>query len=103
MIFAFLFHARSRCTDHTSAVCLGIASLDVYFVTRHFVAFKTRLILYTRLKVKDDRSIGKDNLLAWACVRLDRLKPGYRFIHLLDATGLPSSGALLVRVSKLVT
>ncbi|KAK5050362.1 hypothetical protein LTR84_003643 [Exophiala bonariae] len=58
---------------------------------------------FIRLKIKDDRSIGKDNLLAWACIRLDRLKPGYRFIHLLDAAGLPSSGALLVRVTKQVS
>jgi len=44
--------------------------------------------------------MGKDNMIAWACVRLDRLKPGYRFIHLLNPAGLPSSAALLVRVSK---
>ncbi|EXJ78011.1 hypothetical protein A1O3_09170 [Capronia epimyces CBS 606.96] len=55
---------------------------------------------FLRLKVMDDRSIGKDNLLAWACIRLDRLQPGYRFIHLLDSTGLPVQGALLVHISK---
>jgi len=53
-----------------------------------------------RLKVKDDHLIGKDDLCAWACIRLDRLQTGYRFIHLLDGTGLASPGVLLVRVSK---
>jgi hypothetical protein len=48
----------------------------------------------------DDRSMGKDNMLAWACIRLDRLQPGYRFVHLLNASGVPSPGALLVHVSK---
>lgn len=48
----------------------------------------------------DDRSIGKDSMLAWACIRLDRLQPGYRFIHLLNSTGVSSPGALLVHVSK---
>ncbi|KIW51391.1 hypothetical protein PV05_10118 [Exophiala xenobiotica] len=55
---------------------------------------------FLRLKVKDDRSIGRDTLLAWACIRLDRLQSGYRFIHLLNSAGLPSAGALLVHVSK---
>ncbi|KIX99085.1 uncharacterized protein Z520_05546 [Fonsecaea multimorphosa CBS 102226] len=58
---------------------------------------------FIRLKVMDDRSMGKDNLLAWACIRLDRLQQGYRFIHLLDSSGYPSRGALLVQVSKRTT
>ncbi|KAL2406612.1 1-phosphatidylinositol 4,5-bisphosphate phosphodiesterase 1 [Exophiala dermatitidis] len=57
---------------------------------------------FLRVKVMDDRSISKDDLLAWACIRLDRLQPGYRFIHLLDSTGMPSRGALLVHVSKIL-
>lgn len=47
----------------------------------------------------DDR-IGKDNLLAWACIRADRLQEGYRFIHLLNSAGMPSAGVLLVHISK---
>ncbi|KIX01507.1 uncharacterized protein Z518_09233 [Rhinocladiella mackenziei CBS 650.93] len=58
---------------------------------------------FFRLKVKDDRSIGKDHLLAWACIRLDRLQSGYRIIHLLDSTGMPSVGAMLVHISKRLT
>jgi hypothetical protein len=52
-----------------------------------------------RIKVSDDE-FGKDDLAAWACVRLDRLQQGYRFIHLLDAKGMESSGVLLVRITK---
>ena len=55
----------------------------------------------TRLKVQNDR-IGTDDLAAWACIRLDRLQSGFRFIHLLDARGMESSGALLVRITKTV-
>ncbi|KIW65102.1 hypothetical protein PV04_07386 [Phialophora macrospora] len=55
---------------------------------------------FIRLKIMDDRSMGKDNMLAWACIRLDRLQPGYRFVHLLNPSGMPSPGALLVHVSK---
>jgi len=40
------------------------------------------------------------DLAAWACVRLDRLRPGYRFVHLLDAQGNTTQGKLLVKVEK---
>ncbi|KAL8637662.1 MAG: hypothetical protein Q9228_005089 [Teloschistes exilis] len=54
---------------------------------------------FVRFKVQDDE-IGTDDLAAWACIRLDRLKCGYRFIHLLDAEGEVSRGMLLVKVKK---
>lgn len=47
--------------------------------------------------------MAKNTLLAWACIRLDRLQSGYRFIHLLDAAGMPSPGALLVHISKVLS
>ena len=52
-----------------------------------------------RLKVKD-KKVGRDDLAAFACIRLDRLQPGYRFIHLLDAKGLRTEGMLLVKIDK---
>ena len=52
-----------------------------------------------RFKVHDDE-IGKDDLAAWACIRLDRLQSGYRFVHLMDAQGLPTHGLLLVKITK---
>ncbi|KAL8696730.1 MAG: hypothetical protein Q9224_002648 [Gallowayella concinna] len=54
---------------------------------------------FVRFKIQDDE-IGKDDLAAWACIRLDRLKEGYRFVRLLDANGDVSQGMLLVRISK---
>jgi hypothetical protein len=39
-------------------------------------------------------------LAAWACIRLDRLQQGYRFIRLLDYKGLASNGLLLVKIEK---
>lgn len=52
-----------------------------------------------RLKIHDDE-IGKDDLAAWACIRLDRLQQGFRFIHLLDARGEQTQGLLLVKITK---
>ncbi|OCL05554.1 PLC-like phosphodiesterase, partial [Glonium stellatum] len=54
---------------------------------------------FLRLEVKDSK-IRRDNLTAFACIRLDRLQSGYRFIHLLDAKGLQTKGILLVKISK---
>lgn len=55
--------------------------------------------LFCRFKIQDDE-IGKDDLAAWACIRLDRLQAGYRFVHLLNANGYPSQGLLLVKIDK---
>lgn len=52
-----------------------------------------------RFTVRDDE-IGRDDLAAWACVRLDRLGQGYRFIHLLDSKGALTEGVVLVKVEK---
>ncbi|GKU11338.1 unnamed protein product [Fusarium langsethiae] len=42
---------------------------------------------------------GPDVMAAWACVRLDRLRLGYRFLRLMDKDGMPSKGILLVKVT----
>ncbi|KAK1765664.1 PLC-like phosphodiesterase [Phialemonium atrogriseum] len=54
---------------------------------------------FVRFTIRDDE-IGHDELAAWACVRLDRLGAGYRFVHLLDAGGVETEGLVLIRVSK---
>ncbi|RMZ76169.1 hypothetical protein DV738_g5101, partial [Chaetothyriales sp. CBS 135597] len=58
---------------------------------------------FVRLKIKDDRALAQDDLIAWACIRLDRLRPGLRLIRLLDAKRQLSTGLLLVRVSKKIS
>ena len=55
-----------------------------------------------RFKIQDDE-IGADALAAWACIRLDRLKSGYRFVHLLDGGGFESKGVLLVCIQRTLT
>ena len=50
-----------------------------------------------RFKIQDDE-IGKDDLAAWSCIRLDRLKLGYRFIRLFNAVGEPGQGVILVKM-----
>ncbi|KAI9695589.1 MAG: hypothetical protein M1820_008514 [Bogoriella megaspora] len=52
---------------------------------------------FVRFKVMDQEVLGSD-LASWACFRLDRLKEGYRFIHLYDDHGMPSEGVLLVKI-----
>ncbi|KAH8758921.1 PLC-like phosphodiesterase [Diaporthe sp. PMI_573] len=54
---------------------------------------------FVRFKIEDE-GLVKDRLAAWACIRLDRLQPGYRFIDLKDAHGRPSAGKLLVNIEK---
>ncbi|KAI0407151.1 PLC-like phosphodiesterase [Xylaria palmicola] len=56
-------------------------------------------LAFVRFLVKDDE-IGRDDLAAWACVRLDRLRAGYRLVRLLNAKGAASAGVLLVKVEK---
>ncbi|KAF4920800.1 1-phosphatidylinositol 4,5-bisphosphate phosphodiesterase 1 [Colletotrichum viniferum] len=56
---------------------------------------------FVRFKIENDPLLGGDELLSWACIRLDRLQPGYRFIKLMDTKGRPiEGGKLLVRVDK---
>jgi len=57
------------------------------------------LIYVARFKVMV-RHLGPDELLAWSCIRLDRLKEGLRFIHLMHPNGLETSAVLLVKSSK---
>lgn len=56
-------------------------------------------LTFVRFVVRDDE-IGRDELAAWACVRLDRLAQGYRFVRLANAHGDPTEGVLLVKVCK---
>ena len=56
-------------------------------------------LTFVRFTVRDDE-IGKDDLAAWACIRLDRLGEGYRFVHLLDSEGRLTEGTVLVKVEK---
>jgi phosphatidylinositol phospholipase C delta len=44
--------------------------------------------------------VGPDVMAAWACIRLDRLKSGYRLVHLFDKEGIASRGVLLVRITQ---
>lgn len=62
---------------------------------------RANLFVPTRFKIEDAR-YADDKLAAWACIRLDRLQQGYRFIHLLDAKGAATPGLLLVKIEKKV-
>lgn len=52
---------------------------------------------FLRFRIDDDSTLS-----SWACYRLDRLLPGYRFLDLLDPSGKPTEGRLLVRIEKVI-
>ncbi|OBT93407.1 hypothetical protein VE01_08805 [Pseudogymnoascus verrucosus] len=53
---------------------------------------------FVRFRIEDDGFT--DTLAAWACVRLDRLQNGYRFLKLRDAKGAATDGLLFISVEK---
>ncbi|KFX94345.1 hypothetical protein V490_04393, partial [Pseudogymnoascus sp. VKM F-3557] len=53
---------------------------------------------FVRFRIEDDGFT--DTLAAWACVRLDRLQNGYRFLKLRDAKGAATDGLLFIGVEK---
>ncbi|KAF6838073.1 phospholipase c [Colletotrichum plurivorum] len=56
-------------------------------------------LTFVRFTIRDDE-IGRDDLAAWAAVRLDRLRSGYRFVHLMDCEGKITESVVLVRITK---
>lgn len=56
-------------------------------------------LAFVRFLIKDDE-IGRDDLAAWACIRLDRLRSGYRFIKFMTKHGIASDGVILVKIEK---
>ncbi|KAI2786614.1 hypothetical protein POX_g09002 [Penicillium oxalicum] len=85
-----------RCTKSASGVNPDFGGQQLIFPTVKGVVEELSFI---RFKIKDDE-IGRDSLAAWACIRLDRLREGYRFVQLYDRTGEQSGGLLLIRVQK---
>jgi hypothetical protein len=49
-----------------------------------------------RFKLMHDKLVN-DPLAAWACIRLDRLQRGYRFIHFFNEKGVQTKGVVLAR------
>ena len=66
-----------------------------------YLLLLANLVMFS-LKVKHDR-LGKDELVGWACIRLDRCMEGFRFVRLLNSHGVESQGVLLVKISKILT
>ncbi|KAJ8133496.1 hypothetical protein O1611_g126 [Lasiodiplodia mahajangana] len=58
---------------------------------------------FVRFRVEHDQSLRLplgETFAAWACIRLDRLATGHRFIPLLDPDGNETNGYLFVKVQK---
>jgi len=92
-----IFH---YCTVY-AMIAETLSRLNLYCIVRlgYRCASANEMLCNDRFKIQDDE-IGKDDLAAWACIRLDRLRSGFRFVHLLDAAGAESKGVLLVRIEK---
>ncbi|ORY61699.1 PLC-like phosphodiesterase [Pseudomassariella vexata] len=56
-------------------------------------------LAFVRFLVKDDE-IGRNDLAAWASIRLDRLRSGYRFLQLNNKDGMATEGIILVKIEK---
>ncbi|KAL7275299.1 hypothetical protein RUND412_001759 [Rhizina undulata] len=57
------------------------------------------MLSFLRIKIHDEE-IGHDDLAAWACIRLDRLQEGYRFVNLFNKHGEQTEGVILVKIEK---
>jgi phosphatidylinositol phospholipase C, delta len=56
-------------------------------------------LAFVMLKVFDDRP-ALDCMVAGACLRLDRLRTGYRFIRLMDKQGNATESVMLAKIEK---
>ncbi|KAJ6026983.1 uncharacterized protein N7446_004413 [Penicillium canescens] len=88
-----------RCTKSSSGINPDFEGQKLDFPT---VTGIVEELSFLRVKIKDDE-IGRDPLAAWACIRLDRLREGYRLVHLHDCSGEKNGGVLLVKISKVVS
>ncbi|SPQ19604.1 a3b6c7d4-2dcf-4eb2-8a69-11b76417613d [Thermothielavioides terrestris] len=58
---------------------------------------------FVKFKVEDTSSNRRGGLVAWACIRLDRLQLGYRCVDLMHpATRQPCNAQLFVKVEKIL-
>jgi phosphatidylinositol phospholipase C delta len=57
-------------------------------------------LAFVTFMIMSEAAVGTDVVAAWACVRLDRLRSGYRLVHLLDRQGRAGRGVLLVRLTQ---
>ncbi|RAL64841.1 hypothetical protein DID88_001437 [Monilinia fructigena] len=72
--------------------------------TLHFEGIRNVVeeLSFLRFKI-EDANYSKDELAAWACIRLDRVQQGYRLIPLKDVKGNPTEGLLLVKIEKVLS
>jgi len=57
---------------------------------------------FLRFKISDRVEMRDDPLAGWACLRLDRVREGFRMIRFFDAQSRRSDGVLFVRIAKTV-
>ncbi|KAK8044240.1 1-phosphatidylinositol-4-5-bisphosphate phosphodiesterase delta-1 [Apiospora rasikravindrae] len=68
-------------------------------LTFHEIEGVTPELSFVTFRVWNDQP-GLDPVLAGACLRLDRMKSGYRFIRLKNSQGMATDSILLVKIEK---
>ena len=96
-----VYQSRTETARNLAKTKIQVMHLRCHRENKSYSLWKLIRCIY-RFKIQDDK-IGQDDLAAWACIRLDRLRDGYRFVHLLDGAGFGSKGVLLVYIEKTLT
>lgn len=66
------------------------------------VSAVTPELSFLAIRVMNEERI-RDSLLGWSCIRLDRLRTGYRLVRLVDSENKLSRGVLLVKIEMAMT
>lgn len=66
------------------------------------IAAVTPELSFLIIRVMNEERL-RDSLLGWYCIRLDRLRTGYRLVQLMDSQNKPSRGVLLVKIEIAMT
>ncbi|KAJ6787322.1 hypothetical protein PWT90_09296 [Aphanocladium album] len=93
-------HAKKTRVYKSNSPSFGRKGETLKFENIHDVVEELSFLL---IKIDDVTVTGYINwpTQAWACIRLDRLQSGYRFIKLMDIKGNPiEDGRLFVKITK---
>ncbi|EHK16953.1 putative phospholipase C [Trichoderma virens Gv29-8] len=90
---------QNRPSGRGRASLIPVSRLASHRIFPPFLLLSKALVL----KIEDNSHTVSSPCLAWACIRLDRLQRGYRFIRLYDMKGNEIvGGKLLVKVEKVL-
>ncbi|KAK3310741.1 PLC-like phosphodiesterase [Chaetomium strumarium] len=98
-------HKSFDCAKETRPASTDNPDWGLYPASLDFVDVKNVVeeLSFVRFKVEDSASGFRDDFVAWACIRLDRLQLGYRCVDLLHpVTRRPCNAQLFIKVEKIL-